>query len=110
MTGAKKNLNAPIIAGEWSLATGFNASDDFLKQYGDAQKTLFTQSAAAKGWIFWAWKVEHGVRSYPIPGQYVQWGYRDALAAGVLTTQPGDVFDKDACKVCLIVFCRGHVF
>lgn len=34
--------------GEWSLATNFNATDAFLKRWGDAQKLTYSKS---RGWI-----------------------------------------------------------
>ena len=40
--------NTPVWCGEWSLATQFDASDDFLKQWADAQKLAWSQSM---GWI-----------------------------------------------------------
>lgn len=36
--------------GEWSLATAFNPTNEFLKKWGDAQKVAWTAGA---GWIFW---------------------------------------------------------
>jgi hypothetical protein len=46
--------NSPVWYGEWSLATRFNATDDFLSKWADAQKLAYNQSA---GWLvsssFW---------------------------------------------------------
>jgi hypothetical protein len=36
--------------GEWSLATAFNTTIDFLKKWGDAQKLAGDKGA---GWSFW---------------------------------------------------------
>lgn len=40
--------NTPLWFGEWSLATNFNATDAFLKDWADAQKLAYSESA---GWI-----------------------------------------------------------
>lgn len=40
--------NIPLWFGEWSIATNFNATDDFMNQWADAQKLMYSQSA---GWI-----------------------------------------------------------
>jgi hypothetical protein len=42
-------MGNPIVwVGEWSLATRFNATDDFLSKWADAQKLTYNQSA---GWL-----------------------------------------------------------
>ena len=38
----------PLWYGEWSLATQFNATDDFLYKWADAQKLMYSQTA---GWL-----------------------------------------------------------
>jgi hypothetical protein len=38
----------PLWYGEWSLATQFNATDDFLYKWADAQKLAYSQTA---GWL-----------------------------------------------------------
>ena len=40
--------NSPLWFGEWSLATNFDASDDFLRDWADAQKLAYGLS---QGWI-----------------------------------------------------------
>jgi hypothetical protein len=40
--------NSPVWYGEWSLSTGFNATDDFLCKWADAQKLKYNESA---GWL-----------------------------------------------------------
>lgn len=40
--------NTPVWYGEFSLATQFNATDDFLREWADAQKLVYSQSA---GWL-----------------------------------------------------------
>lgn len=40
--------NSPLWFGEWGLPTQFNATDDFLLQWADAQKLAYSQGA---GWI-----------------------------------------------------------
>ena len=40
--------NSPLLFGEWSLATNFNATDEFLRKWADSQKRAYSESA---GWI-----------------------------------------------------------
>jgi hypothetical protein len=40
--------NSPLWFGEWGLPTQFNATDDFLHQWADAQKLAYSKGA---GWI-----------------------------------------------------------
>ena len=40
--------NIPVWYGEWSLATQFNATDEFLCKWADAQKLMYSQGA---GWL-----------------------------------------------------------
>lgn len=40
--------NTPLWFGEWGLPTQFNATDDFLCKWADAQKLAYSQS---NGWI-----------------------------------------------------------
>lgn len=53
--------DAPLIFGEWAISTNFTTtSDDFLRQWGDAQKQAYSK---ADGWIFWNWKVDADVQA-----------------------------------------------
>ena len=40
--------NIPLWFGEWSISTNFDATDEFMKQWGDAQKLQYSKST---GWI-----------------------------------------------------------
>lgn len=40
--------NSPMWCGEWALPTQFEATDDFLYQWADAQKLAYSKGA---GWI-----------------------------------------------------------
>jgi hypothetical protein len=40
--------NTPLWFGEWAISTDFNATDEFMKQWADAQKLMYSKSA---GWI-----------------------------------------------------------
>ena len=40
--------NSPLWFGEWGLSTQFNATDDFLYKWADAQKWAYSKGA---GWI-----------------------------------------------------------
>ncbi|KEP51497.1 glycoside hydrolase family 5 protein, partial [Rhizoctonia solani 123E] len=60
---AAKAKNTPLVFGEWSLATNFNASAEFLFKWADAQKTIY--AGQADGWIFWTFKIEEGSANLP---------------------------------------------
>jgi hypothetical protein len=40
--------NSPLWFGEWAISTNFNATDQFLSDWADAQKMAYSQGA---GWI-----------------------------------------------------------
>jgi glucan endo-1,6-beta-glucosidase len=44
--------NSPVWYGEWALSTQFNATDDFLRKWADAQKLVYSRSA---GWLVRLW-------------------------------------------------------
>ncbi|KAH9978906.1 glycoside hydrolase family 5 protein [Lactifluus volemus] len=69
--GAMGNL--PVWYGEWSLATQFNATDDFLCKWADAQKLTYSQGA---GWL---------------------WSYMEGLRRGYFTMDPSQVKDPNVC-------------
>lgn len=46
--------NSPLWFGEWALPTQFNATDEFLFQWADAQKRAYSVGA---GWIVSIWLV-----------------------------------------------------
>jgi len=83
--------NSPLIFGEWSLATQFSATDDFLRQWADAQKLAYSQGA---GWMFWSFKIENS----PTASQYLRvWSYEEGLARGYLTQDPSAYFNSSVC-------------
>ncbi|TFY74678.1 hypothetical protein EWM64_g9334 [Hericium alpestre] len=47
--------NSPLWFGEWAITTNFDATDAFLKDWGDAQKLAYSKGA---GWIWWNFRVE----------------------------------------------------
>ncbi|KAI0271117.1 hypothetical protein BGY98DRAFT_206241 [Russula aff. rugulosa BPL654] len=80
--------NTPVWYGEFSLATQFNATDDFLCKWADAQKLMYSQNA---GWLFWNFKTEC-TSSYAR-----QWSYFEGLKRGYLTKDPSQLNDPDVC-------------
>ncbi|KAF8749265.1 Cellulase (glycosyl hydrolase family 5) [Rhizoctonia solani] len=68
--------NNPLVFGEWSLATNFDASEDFIRDWADAQRYIY--AGQADGWIFWSHKIEQGSPYIPY------WSYFSALKAGYL--------------------------
>jgi glucan endo-1,6-beta-glucosidase len=48
--------NTPLWFGEWSLATNFPPTEEFMIQWADAQKLAYSKG---HGWIFWNFKTEN---------------------------------------------------
>ncbi|KAH9991331.1 glycoside hydrolase superfamily [Russula compacta] len=80
--------NTPAWYGEFSLGTEFNATDDFLIKWADAQKLMFSQGA---GWLFWSFKFEN-TSSYAR-----QWSYFEGLKRGYFTEDPSQLYDPNVC-------------
>ncbi|KAH8995094.1 family 5 hypothetical beta glucosidase from glycoside dehydrogenase [Lactarius hatsudake] len=80
--------NAPVWVGEWALSTQFNATDDFLRKWADAQKLVYGQDA---GWLFWNFKLE---QTNPLVRQ---WSYLEGLRLGYLTQDPSQYHDPKVC-------------
>ncbi|KZW01212.1 glycoside hydrolase [Exidia glandulosa HHB12029] len=80
--------NVPMWFGEWSLATQFDATDEFLIKWADAQKLMYGKGA---GWIFWSFKIEDG------SGQKKQWDYFEALRLGYFTRDPAAFHNAEVC-------------
>jgi len=80
--------NLPMVFGEWAISTNFNATDEFLNQWADAQKMMYSQSS---GWIFWSFKIEDN------NSDQREWDYFTALAAGHFTKDPAALNDPHVC-------------
>ncbi|KZT39279.1 family 5 hypothetical beta glucosidase from glycoside dehydrogenase [Sistotremastrum suecicum HHB10207 ss-3] len=84
--------NSPLWFGEWALSTQFDASDDFLKKWADAQKLTYSQGA---GWLFWNFKIENS----DLEGDYPrQWSYFEGLKRGYLTQDPEAMHNPQVCE------------
>ncbi|KAK7686303.1 hypothetical protein QCA50_010527 [Cerrena zonata] len=83
--------NTPLWFGEWGLPTQFQATDDFLHQWADAQKLAYSKG---KGWIFWNFKVEIS----DLAGDLArQWSYLEGLKRGYFTKDPSKLNDPNVC-------------
>ncbi|KAJ3512951.1 hypothetical protein NLJ89_g3223 [Agrocybe chaxingu] len=80
--------NSPLWFGEWSLATQFAATDEFLKKWADAQKLMYGKGA---GYFFWNFKIEEGTDTIR------QWSYLEGLKRGYLTQDPSQFHDPHVC-------------
>ncbi|EFI27326.1 hypothetical protein CC1G_14799 [Coprinopsis cinerea okayama7 len=83
--------NTPLWFGEWSLATQFGASDEFLHKWADAQKLAYSKSA---GWIFWNFKIELSSRS---GNTARQWSYMEGIRRGYFTKDPSKLNNPRVC-------------
>ncbi|ELU38127.1 glycoside hydrolase family 5 protein [Rhizoctonia solani AG-1 IA] len=55
--------NSPIVFGEWSLATNFADTEEFLRDWSDAQRLIY--AGQGDGWYFWNFKVEENTVYVP---------------------------------------------
>jgi len=83
--------NSPLWFGEWGLPTQFNATDEFLHKWADAQKLAYSQDA---GWLFWNFKVEKSTLAGNLSRQ---WSYLEGVRLGYLTKDPSKVKDPNVC-------------
>jgi len=85
--------NSPLWFGEWGLSTQFNATDEFLYQWADAQKLAYSKGA---GWLFWNFKTEI---SNLTNGTALarQWSYLEGVKLGFLTKDPSQLHDPNVC-------------
>ncbi|KAH7339141.1 glycoside hydrolase superfamily [Rhizoctonia solani] len=74
--------NSPLVFGEWSLATNFNASREFLHDWADAQRIIY--AGQADGWFFWSFKIEEGSLI--------------SRTEGYFTNDPSKLTNPDVCK------------
>ncbi|KAL0959213.1 hypothetical protein HGRIS_014492 [Hohenbuehelia grisea] len=83
--------NSPLFFGEWWIAPQFDASDEFLRKFADAQKYAFNKS---KGWIFWNFKLEmsHRTRNYAKTRSYFE-----GVRRGYLTKDAAALHDPHVC-------------
>ncbi|CAE7062410.1 unnamed protein product, partial [Rhizoctonia solani] len=82
--------NSPLVFGEWSLATNFNASNQFLHDWSDAQRYIY--AGQADGWYFWSFKIEEGSPNLP------NWSFFASLEAGFFSNDPSKLTNPDVCK------------
>ncbi|TFY51969.1 hypothetical protein EVJ58_g10275 [Rhodofomes roseus] len=84
--------NTPLWFGEWGLPTQFEATDEFLSMWADAQKLAYSQG---QGWIFWNFKVEQS----EVAGNLSrQWSYIEGVNLGYLTKNPADYHNASVCE------------
>jgi len=83
--------DSPLWFGEWGLPTQFNATDEFLRQWADAQKLAYSKGA---GWLFWNFKVE---KSELAGNLSREWSYLEGVQLGFLTKDPSQVHDPNVC-------------
>ncbi|KAE9386983.1 family 5 hypothetical beta glucosidase from glycoside dehydrogenase [Gymnopus androsaceus JB14] len=83
--------NSPLWFGEWGLPTQFNATDEFLQQWADAQKLAYSEGA---GWIFWNFKVENSVLANNLSRE---WSYIEGVNLGYFTKDPSQVHNASVC-------------
>ncbi|KZT69273.1 glycoside hydrolase family 5 protein [Daedalea quercina L-15889] len=83
--------DTPLWFGEWGLPTQFNATDEFLYMWADAQKLAYSEG---QGWIFWNFKVEQS----EVAGNLSrQWSYIEGVNLGYLTKDPADYHNASVC-------------
>lgn len=93
--------NWPVITGEWSISVADSAEwgDEFTLDRSDAVEwyrkwwaAQFLSYEKIDGWVYWNWKVNW------IGGRNDwRWGYQQAVAAGVIPTNPLDAYSWNVC-------------
>ncbi|KAJ7497945.1 glycoside hydrolase family 5 protein [Mycena galericulata] len=83
--------DSPLWFGEWGLPTQFDATDEFLFQWADAQKLAYSKGA---GWLFWNFKVE---KSELAGNLSREWSYLEGVELGYFTKDPSKVHDPNVC-------------
>ncbi|KAK0184955.1 glycoside hydrolase family 5 protein [Armillaria mellea] len=81
--------NSPVVFGEWSLITQFNATDGFLYKWADAQKLAFTKGA---GWI----SVTSNHENCRADIIYYR-SYLEGIKRGYFTRDPSKLNDTHVC-------------
>ncbi|CAE6350666.1 unnamed protein product [Rhizoctonia solani] len=81
--------NSPLVFGEWSLATNFPASDQFMHDWADAQRHIY--AGQADGWFFWSFKIEEGSPNVPA------WTYFGAREKGYFSNDPSKLTNPNIC-------------
>lgn len=84
--------NKPLWYGEWGLSTQFNATDEFLHNWADAQKLTYSQGA---GWLFWNFKIEISELAGDLARQ---WSYMEGVELGYLTQDPSQYNNISVCE------------
>ncbi|KIM51922.1 glycoside hydrolase family 5 protein [Scleroderma citrinum Foug A] len=80
--------NTPMWFGEWAISTNFDPTDEFLNDWADAQKWVYSKSA---GWIFWSFKIE--VTEFHARTM----SYLEGLRRGYLTKDPSQYHNPNVC-------------
>ncbi|KAJ3551313.1 hypothetical protein NM688_g4777 [Phlebia brevispora] len=83
--------DSPLWFGEWSLATQWDADDDFLHSWADAQKLAYSLS---QGWIYWNFKVEQSDQAGDLGNS---WSYMQGLQNGYFTQDPSQINNGHVC-------------
>ncbi|MBW0484287.1 hypothetical protein O181_024002 [Austropuccinia psidii MF-1] len=92
---AQQNNEVPYGHGEFSLATSFNATDDELRAWGDAQKLKYSQG---RFWTFWSFRVGTATNPPTTLKHPRQWSYLQAVESGLLPRDPSQYFDPSVCR------------
>ncbi|KEP49177.1 glycoside hydrolase family 5 protein [Rhizoctonia solani 123E] len=90
VTKAYGENNNPLVFGEWSLATNFDNSEEFLYDWADAQRHIY--AGQADGWIFWSWKIEEG------SPYLTQWSYGEGVKRGYFKKDPSQLTNPNVCN------------
>ncbi|KXN80826.1 Glucan endo-1,6-beta-glucosidase B, partial [Leucoagaricus sp. SymC.cos] len=76
---------------KWGLPTQFNATDEFLFKWADAQKLQYSKGA---GWIFWKFKIEKSDKAGDLARQ---WSYLEGVRRRYFTKDPSRLHDPNVC-------------
>ncbi|KAK8160298.1 glycoside hydrolase superfamily [Phyllosticta citrichinensis] len=96
--GNRVDAQTPKIVGEWALKLDMLAGHEvateenrkFFEQYFAAQMDMYERT---RGWVYWSWKVK-GSEDF---GDTLQWGYLNAVVAGIVNVDLGAMLARSPC-------------
>ncbi|KAK8151162.1 glucan endo-1,6-beta-glucosidase B [Phyllosticta citrichinensis] len=96
--GNRVDAQTPKIVGEWALKLDMLAGQEvateenrkFFEQYFAAQMDMYERT---RGWVYWSWKVK-GSEDF---GDTLQWGYLNAVVAGIVNVDLGAMLARSPC-------------
>ncbi|KAK7535604.1 glucan endo-1,6-beta-glucosidase B [Phyllosticta citricarpa] len=93
--GNRVDSQTPKFVGEWALKLDQLAGQEeenreFFEQYFAAQMDMYERTS---GWVYWSWKVVGNANFTDA----LQWGYSNAVTAGIIDPDLNAMLEKSPC-------------